>query len=133
MSVNGKSNHKHEAAISALLSEPTVALAAVRAGVSEASLHRWLRLPEFESAYREARRNVLGQAVARLQQGSGKAVDALIRNLECGTPSAEIRAALGMLDHAQRSVELEDLGARVEELEHLLGVLKAERDAEEKS
>jgi hypothetical protein len=57
--------------------------------------------------------------VGRLQRSAGKAVEALERNLDCGHPGGEIRAALGILDHAVKAVELIDLAERVEELEPL--------------
>ena len=41
--------------------------AARSVGVPTATLMRWQKLPEFQAAYREARRTVFGQAVARLQ------------------------------------------------------------------
>src|SRR5438093_635470 len=104
-----KLDRKQEALIAALLTEPTHAAAATQAGVSEATLHRWLHLPEFQAAYRLARRGVVETAIGRLQQSTGKAVAALERNLTCGQPSNEIRAALGMLDHAVKAVELLDL------------------------
>jgi hypothetical protein len=116
----GKLNRKQEALIAALLTEPTHAAAATKAGVSEATLHRWLHLPAFQAAYRLARRGIVETAIGRLQQSTGKAVEALERNLACGHPGNEIRAALGILDHAVKAVELVDLVERVEELEHLM-------------
>jgi hypothetical protein len=124
MSGKPKLNRKQEAVIAALLTEPTHAAAAAKARVSEATLHRWLRLPDFQSAYREARRRVVEGAIGRLQQVTNKAVDTLERNLACGQPGSEIRAALGVLDHAVKAVELVDLVERVEELEQLLNECK---------
>src|SRR5262249_27887016 len=108
MSGRTKLNDRQEALIAALLMEPTHAAAASKAGVSEATLHRWLHLPEFQVAYRQARRRVVETAVGRLQQTTGKAVAALERNLACGNPASEIRAALGILDHAVKAIEWMD-------------------------
>src|SRR4051794_14514517 len=80
-------------AISALLSEATAESAAARAGVSVATLRRWRKKPRFIAAYREARRQTVEAAVARLQASSALAVAALERNLTCKSPAAEIRAA----------------------------------------
>jgi hypothetical protein len=44
MSGRSKLTRKQEALIAALLTEPTHAAAAAKAGVSEATLHRWLHL-----------------------------------------------------------------------------------------
>ena len=45
MSVGCKINRKRELAIAALLTERTHAVAAARAGISEATLQRWLKYP----------------------------------------------------------------------------------------
>jgi hypothetical protein len=37
------------------------------------TLLRWLQMPEFQAAYRQARRAAFGQAVARLQRGTSAA------------------------------------------------------------
>ena len=39
----------------------------------------WMRLPEFQTAYYEARRAAFGQSIARLQQGSSAAVSTLLK------------------------------------------------------
>jgi hypothetical protein len=111
---------KQEALIAALLTQPTHAEAATTVGVSEATLQRWLLLPAFQTAYRQARRSIVETAIGRLQQTAGKAVDTLERNLACGQAGNEIRAALGILDHATKAAELLDLVERVEELERLI-------------
>ena len=56
-------------------------------------------------------------AIGRLQQAATEAVAALQRNLTCGTPSVEVRAATAILDQAIKAVELFDLVERVEQLE----------------
>jgi hypothetical protein len=108
---------KCEQVIACLLSEPTHAQAAAKAGISEATLQRWLLRPDFQAAYRQARRRLVENSLGRLQQATGKAVDALERNLACGHAATEVRAALGILEHSARAIELVDLMARVEALE----------------
>lgn len=112
-----KLSRRRELAVAALLAEPTVALAASKAGVSEASLGRWLQRPEFQSAFRAARRQVVESAVAGLQAACGEAVETLKRNLRAESESAQIRAAALILEHAVKAVELVDLAERVERLE----------------
>jgi hypothetical protein len=130
MSGRSKLTRKQEALIAALLTEPTHAAAAAKAGVSEATLHRWLHLPEFQAAYRLARRGVVETAVGRLQQSTTKAVEALERNLACGHPGSEIRAALGIIGHAVQAVELLDLVERLEELERLMKDLQDDESSQ---
>lgn len=121
-----KLSRYQESAISALLTEPTVAEAAEKAGVSERTLRRWLSdSPEFVGAYRRARLQVVEAAISHLQQASAEAVATLRRNMDCGNPHAEIRAALGVMDLSIKGAELLDLEARIEELEDLVGASSA--------
>jgi hypothetical protein len=113
----GKQVRKQEQAIAALLSEPTIAMAATKVGISEPTLGRWLADPSFKARYRDARRDVVEAAIGRLQHAAAAAVDALTRNLTCGIPAVEVGAAKSVLDQAIRAVELIDLAERVEALE----------------
>jgi hypothetical protein len=100
-----KLNRKQEALIAALLTESTHAAAAARAGVSEATLHRWLRLPAFQGAYRRARRELVEGAVGRLQAAAGQAVETLLAVAKEGARDGDrVRAAVALLDHALRGL-----------------------------
>jgi hypothetical protein len=83
------------------------------------TLLNWLKLPEFEVAYREARKAAYRQAVARLQQGTSAAATTLLKTLiDPNTPaSVKVRAAEGIFNHAAKAIEIEDIDARVAALE----------------
>src|SRR6266536_55070 len=108
---------KQERAIVALLTEATLGAVAKAADISEVTLWRWMKEPEFKSRLRDARRAVVEGAIGRLQQAATQAVDTLQRNLTCGTPSVEVRAAIAILDQAIKAIELFDVVERVEQLE----------------
>lgn len=114
-----KFGRKKEAAIAALLTQRNVEEAARSVGISISTLMRWQKLPEFQRAYRKARREAFGQATARLQQASGAAVSTLLKIMvDHGAPaSVRLRAADSVLHHGADSIVLEDLSQRVEELE----------------
>jgi hypothetical protein len=112
-----KEPHLRQAAVAALLVEPTVEKAAAKVGVDVKTLYRWLRKPAFRAAYRKARAVVVEGAVAALQRACNEAVEALKRNLGCRHPPSEIRAAVAILEQSLRAVELLDLAERVERLE----------------
>ena len=80
---------------------------------------RWQKEPEFQKAYRQSPRAVHQQSVARLQQATGAAVTTLLKVLvDPTTPaSVKVRAADSVLDHSAKAIELEDIEARVAELE----------------
>jgi hypothetical protein len=119
MSDPTKLTRKQEAAIGFLLTERTQEAVAEKTGVSTATLRRWLRLPTFMGAYRDARRLVVEAATGQVQRAALKAVRTLTRNLRCGNSSVEVRAAAIVLEQAFRGVELIDLVQRVEQLEQL--------------
>jgi hypothetical protein len=112
-----KLTRKQEQAIGALLSEQTLAGAAEKVGVNEVTLRRWLKLPDFLAAYREARREVVEKSVAQLQQSSWAASTTLLRLLAADSESVRLRAATAILEHAGRGVELLDLEERLTALE----------------
>ena len=114
-----KLGRKQEQAISALLQRPTITDAAKAIGVGEATLWRWMKQADFKRAYLEARREVVTKSIARLQQASGEAVEALREVMEDrGAPaSARVAAARVILETALKSVEVEDLAVRVDTLE----------------
>ena len=114
-----KFGRKKEEAIAALLTQRNVEEAARSIKVAPKTLLRWMREPEFESAYRAARRDTFKQSIARLQQATAAAVTTLLKVMvDPGTPaSTKVRAADSVLDHAAKAIEIEDIEARVCELE----------------
>ncbi len=114
---------KQEAAIIALLNEPTVARAALTADVDERTLHRWLADPDFARAYRNARRLAFAQAVAVTQRYAPLAIHTLGKIMADTkvTAAARVSAATALLKFSRESIELDDLASRVDELEQSLG------------
>ena len=112
-----KLTRKQEDAIAALLSEQTVGAAAEKAGISEASLWRWLKDAGFVLAYRGARRQVVEKAIAQIQQSSWAASTTLLKLLGANSESIRLRAAMAILDHANKGVELIDFEERLSALE----------------
>src|SRR5262249_48474001 len=112
-----KLTRRQEAAIAALIDAPTVAAAAAQARIGERTLRRWLALPNFKALYRQTRRELVEGAIGRIQAATVAAVDALTRNLTCGRPGDEIRAAAALLARAVRGIELLDLDGRLSDLE----------------
>src|SRR5258708_24337493 len=106
-----KFGRKKEEAIVALLSQRTIEDAARVINIGAATLLRWLKDPEFETTYREARRAAFGQAVARLQQASSAAASTVLKLMvDPSAPAAvRLRAAECALDRAAKWIEVEDI------------------------
>ena len=74
---------------------------------------------EFKKEYRSARGEAFSQSLGRLQQASGAAVSTLLKVMVDKTtpPASRVRAADRVLDHAAKATELENIEARLAELE----------------
>lgn len=123
MSVRGeKTEQKQERAISALLQAPSLKEAAKEAGISEATLHRWLKDEAFQMAYRAAKKEVVDHAICRLQQSSGKAVKALVEIMgsAISPASARVSAARTILETSIKAVEMENLERRIADIERIV-------------
>lgn len=118
-----------EAAIAALLTQRSIQEAAKAVGIGEQTLLRWMKLPEFDAEYRKARRMAFRQAVSRLQQASGAAATTLTKVMvdPATPPAVKVRAAECILDHGLKAIEVEDIEARVTELERAAEGAKKER------
>ncbi len=110
--------HRQEEAITALLTHRNVEEAARSMDISPSTLYRWLRNPEFQAAYREARVAAFAQAGARLAQAAGTAATTILNILvEPGSSHADqVRAAGLVLKHAG--------GTTGEDIEKWLGELR---------
>ena len=124
-----KIGKKQEEAIAALLSQRNVEEAARVAKVGVRTMYRWMKEPAFDAAYRKARRASFGQTIARLQQGSPNAASLLLKIVLDGQApaSTRVRAAEIVLDKAAKAIELEDIEARLVELERAAEEAKNKR------
>jgi transposase-like protein len=122
-----KFGRKKEEAIAALLTQRNMEEAARTTGISTKTLLRWLQVPEFDAAYRKARRDAYSQSRARLQQACGAAVSTLLKVMvdPSTPPSTRVRAADSVLDHAAKAIEIEDIEVRVTDLERAAEVSKS--------
>ena len=111
-----KTNNK-EKIIDALLTTSSIADAAKQVKIGEATIYRYLRDADFKRDYLNARRDVVTNTIGQLQGASEKAVQTLEKNLSCGNPSAEIRAAQIILENSYKGIETLDILARLEILE----------------
>jgi hypothetical protein len=120
---------KQEGAIAALLTKRNVEEAAQTAGISPRTLMRWLKIPEFQKAYREARRQAFGQSIARLQQATSAAAATLMKIMVDPTApaSVRVRAADSIFNHSAKAIEIEDIEVRVAELERAAEATKQHR------
>jgi hypothetical protein len=115
-----KFGRKREAAVAALLTQRTAEEAARSIRIGPATLRRWQKEPEFEAAYRVAKITAYRQTIGRMHQLSGAAVSTLGKVMLDPTtpPATKVRAADSILNHTAKAIEIEDIDARLRELEY---------------
>jgi hypothetical protein len=101
------------------MTERNVEEAARATKIGTQTLYRWMKEPEFQKEYLDARRAAVAQSNARLQQASSAAVSMLLKTMVDASTSAavRVRAANSILDHSRSAIEIEDIEARVAALE----------------
>jgi transposase-like protein len=124
-----KFGRKKEEAIAALRSQRSVEEAARVAGISAQTLYRWMKIPEFEAAYSEARQALFGQAVGRLQQAAGAAVTILLKVMydSGASRTARLKAADRVLGHTKITGGMEAIGPRLRAVKRTREALKPAR------
>jgi hypothetical protein len=120
---------KQQEAILALLLNRGVEETARTVKVTPRTLYRWLNEPEFDRAYRKARRKAFDQATARVQQASSAAVTVMMKTMVDTNAGASVRlrAADMVYSHAAKAIEIEDVDLRVSELERAMELSKSSR------
>jgi len=93
--------------------------AAAALGMSEVTVWRWTQKPEFPEAYREVRRETLSRTGSRLLHGSPAAAATMVKVMldPSAPPSVRLHAAESVMQHAEKTYELEDVGLRLKRLE----------------
>lgn len=115
-----RGKHRQQtAAIQALLTQPTIELAARTSGISPTTLYRYMQLEEFQAAYKDAKQRMLDGAINKLRNASSGAVDVLeaIAHDLASPQSSRVAAAKAILQLAIEAGAIEDLNERLSELE----------------
>ncbi len=112
---------KQSNVLALLVSGSTIEGAAKAQDVRPATVHEWLKKPEFRGAYNDALSDVISHASGQLKAACSVAV-ATLREVASDTaaPSApRVSAARAIIELSQRTIEQEEIIARIEALEGL--------------
>jgi len=114
--------HQQTHALLALMSEASIERAAGRARVSPRTLHRWLRQPTFQRAYRIARRQAFQQAIGLIVKYAPVAVSTLVKTLTDPTAPhhSKVAAAGLILRFGRDGIELDDIATRIDVIESMV-------------
>jgi hypothetical protein len=116
---SGSLNAKQSLVLDALMKMPSIEEAASVSNVGTRTIYRWLKDPPFKNAYLEARREVMGHSIAKVQQATGAAIETLkaVMADSAEKSGARVSAARTVLELALRGLETLDLEQRIEALE----------------
>src|SRR5436305_1874677 len=95
----------------------TVSDAARAAGISERTAHRRLDDPAFNQRVDQLRSLMIARALGGMSALLADAVEAVKRNLACGIPGVEVRAAQVLIQECLRVREQVELDRRLRALE----------------
>ena len=113
-----KLQQKQGQVIYALLTSDSIREASAKVGVSEVTLHRWLKDESFQSEYKAIKKQIVDQAVSSLTSISSLAVTQ-IHDLLLNSKSdhVKLQACKLILDYSLQKVELEDLLTKITDIE----------------
>lgn len=124
----GSRANARAAVIAALAAGLTIRETAQQTGVSEGTIYRWRRKPDFTKAVESARSELISNTVGRLSDSATAAVAVLRRLLSEDTPpSVRLGAARAILEMASRYRESEELERRLTVLEEAVATKEVRR------
>jgi hypothetical protein len=116
-----KKSRKLDQFIAAMLVHSSVESAAKSVGISYVTAWRWMKDPAVLARLREARRDAMNRAIARLQEAASEAVDCLCQVQRDGeSESARVAAARCILEQSLRATELSDVLERLDAIEQTI-------------
>jgi hypothetical protein len=114
-------------ALAALLKGATVEAAARAADVSRATVHRWLKQPDFSAVFRTERVAIVDRAASVILTNASDAARVMVdvMNDKKQPASVRLRAALAIQDAAIRWREIDELAPEIERIKAILGLRDA--------
>lgn len=112
---------KQNRAIQALLTQKTKADAAKAAGISPATLRRYLADEEFIQEYEKAMHGLLEEAATQARQNLGPALKRLRSIVDDDTKpiTAQIQAARALIEYGLQLIYAADIETQIEELRQI--------------
>ena len=118
-------NIPDEVIVAELLSSVSIRAAAKKLKLQEKTIYKRMKQPEFKKLYADARKEVVEQATARLQNFANQAVSclALVMAQKENAPQVRINAADAILRYCLKFSEKSDITDKLDKLEAALDPL----------
>ena len=107
--------------IQQIISSRSITAGVEQAGISRTTFYDWLNKNEaFKEEYDKQRRLVLDEGLTTLKLSANKAAHTLIDLLDAENEGVRLRTATAILDNINKSIEIDDIETRLNELERRL-------------
>jgi len=117
----GGRRHADETLLLALACGATVEAAAAKAGVSESTAYRRLKIPAFQERLRDLRADMVQRTAAMLTAAAGEAVKTLLAlQRDAVPPATRLGAARAVLEMGMKVRETAELEQRIAAIEEQL-------------
>lgn len=115
-------NIRQDRFLKALLQSASIDEACKVAGINRTTGYKYLKDQDFITEYRLLRREAMQQVTSQLQKKAEEAVGVLaeVMNDKEAPAGSRVQSAKNVLDAAYRSIELDDIAERVEEVERFM-------------
>ncbi len=104
-------------AIPLILEAKTITEGVRNAGISKTTFYEWLKAPEFKAEFVRQRQVLVDLALHELKTSTSEAVGVLRELLKAEGESVRLRTAQAILENVLKSIEIENLEKRIDELE----------------
>ncbi len=107
-------------AILLILETKTITEGVKKAGISKTTFYEWLKNPEFKAEFIRQRQEIIDLALHELKTSTSEAVSVLRELLQAEGEGIRLRTAQAILENVLKSVEIESLEKRIEDIERNL-------------
>lgn len=107
-------------AIPLILEAKSITEGVKKAGISKTTFYEWLKTPEFKAEFVRQRQELIDLALHELKTSASEAVSVLRELLKAEGEGIRLRTAQAILENVLKSIELENIEKRIEELERNL-------------
>ena len=113
-------NQKQKRAVAFLVAAKDIESGCRAAGISTTTYYDWIKNPVFADAIDTQRNYIINEAMQRLRQGIGAAVDKLLALVNSDNEEVARKASTSIVEIALKMRESEEIEDRIESIEKII-------------
>lgn len=116
---NQQISTKMRRVIPIILAEKNISKGCEKACIDRATFYHWMENPIFKTAFHNHSKQIFELSLFDLRGATQKSVETIVKLLNAKNESVRLRAAVSILEHLSKFIELEELTKRIEDLERI--------------